>query len=65
MYKLRFRGIVEKVSLPDKEEVVTKMNHYWMLKRHMRNGVPLIRRLATSTQQKLSHQVRNTQVNLY
>ena len=41
----RLASIAESLSVRDKNEVVSKLQAYWMLKRRQRNGLPLLRRL--------------------
>ncbi|XP_056595389.1 bromodomain-containing protein 1b isoform X3 [Triplophysa dalaica] len=54
-----FNTILNQVSVQKKKVFVERVLSYWMLKRQSRNGVPLIRRLQTTTQtQKEPEQVQ-------
>ncbi|KAA0724352.1 Bromodomain-containing protein 1 BR140-like protein [Triplophysa tibetana] len=54
-----FNTILNQVSVQKKKIFVERVLSYWMLKRQSRNGVPLIRRLQTTTQtQKEPEQVQ-------
>ncbi|KAF4081413.1 hypothetical protein AMELA_G00161130 [Ameiurus melas] len=55
-----FNTILNQVSVQKKRQFVERVLSYWMLKRQSRNGVPLIRRLQTSSHtQKVSRLERH------
>ncbi|OAF68631.1 Bromodomain and PHD finger-containing protein 1 [Intoshia linei] len=41
----KMKEIEDMVDIPDKEEFMSRIRSYWMLKRRSQNGVPLIKRL--------------------
>lgn len=59
-----FNTILNQVSVQKKRQFVERVLSYWMLKRQSRNGVPLIRRLQTTSHaQKVSRLVNTNMVD--
>lgn len=52
----RLQTILNQVSIQKKKAFVELVLNYWTLKRQSRNGLPLIRRLQTSTQSQKNAQ---------
>ncbi|XP_065097311.1 bromodomain and PHD finger-containing protein 3 [Paramisgurnus dabryanus] len=52
----RLNKICTGVSVERKNQFMQRLHNYWLLKRHSRNGVPLIRRLHTHLQAQKSEQ---------
>lgn len=50
----RVTEIANLLSTPKKGQFVQRLIAYWTLKRHFRNGVPLLRRLQTSQTSNVS-----------
>ena len=46
--KERIQQIIDKVEFENKQNFFDKLVGYWLMKRHLRNGVPLLRRLQHS-----------------
>jgi hypothetical protein len=44
-FTLLEKGIIDRVDFEKKTEFFQKLMSYWLLKRHSRNGVPILRRL--------------------
>ncbi|XP_066526565.1 bromodomain and PHD finger-containing protein 3 [Hoplias malabaricus] len=52
----RLNKICTGVSVQRKNQFMQRLHNYWLLKRHSRNGVPLIRRLHTHVQSQKTEQ---------
>lgn len=55
----RLNNICKGIILQKKSQFMQRLHSYWLLKRHSRNGVPLVRHLHSNVQsQRNTEQVR-------
>uniref|UniRef100_A0A8D8RKE0 Peregrin n=1 Tax=Cacopsylla melanoneura TaxID=428564 RepID=A0A8D8RKE0_9HEMI len=56
----RVQDIAQLISIPKKSQLMNRLIAYWTIKRQLRNGVPLLRRLQSSHQARRDERSKNT-----